>query len=391
MDEVLAESRRRFDESNETESLLQQMAQNNEQIQGCTTRRDIRRRNALIRQNERLHREIERRKARRHLFETLQSDVGEARQIVRAGRRTLPVETTSVAEARAATEPDRADAADAALVFEDVLLLDDGESLQDARDQVDDVCTNCNTQMERHVQTSFLVCPNLDCGHVRTYMDTSSSGAPVYSSRNELGKMAPRCVTHYSTFINTSMGKTNRNIDRDFALEVCYYCYIEGARQPSDITRKLINMAQKYIIKKNQATGAPGIRKMKYNITPILRSQLRGNRYPIPPVYLKKMQLYFKAMLPVFEEFKDELQDDRINMINFAFVSKVLCKLEGIDVFVPLFEDFRMKENEMRHTAFMRRRLFPELDWKWEEGKFTHIPDAKLDEYDARMALQHTA
>lgn len=385
--EVIADSRRKFDESNETASLMQRIAQINEQIAGCTTRRDIRRRNALLRENERLHREVERRRQRRTLYDTLVTDVQEARQIVRASRRDVPVETTSAAEARKAAAPERADAADAALVFEDVLLLDDGESLQDVRDNVDDVCTNCGAQMERHVQTSFLFCPNADCGHIRTYMDTSS-GAPAYSSRNELAKMAPRCVTHYSTFLNMSMGKTSRNNDRDFAMQVCYYCYVEGARTAADVTRKLINKAQKHIIHQNILHNRAGPRRMRYNITPILRSQIRGDRYRIPPVYLKKMQLYFKAMLPVFEENKDKLQNARINMINFAYVSRVLCRLEGIDVFVPMFEKFQMEDNEIRHSAFMRDYIFKTLGWHWQDGVFCTVPDAKLDEYNARMATE---
>lgn len=384
---VIAESRRKFDESNETASLAQKIAQNNEQIAGCTTRRDIRRRNALLRENERLLREVERRRRRRTLYETLVTDVQEARQIVRATRHQFSVETTSAAEARKATEPERADAADATLVFEDILLLDNGESLQDARDNdIDDMCTNCNCQMERHVQTSFLFCPNPDCGHIRTYMDTSS-GAPSYSSRNELAKLAPRCVTHYSTFLNMSMGKTSRNIDREFAMQICYYCYVEGARRPDHITRKLINRAQKHIIYQNRVQNRAGPRRMRYNVTPILRAKLRGGLHRIPPVYVKKMQLYFKAMLKAFEENKDDLQVNRINMINFAYVSRVLCYLEGIDVFVPMFEPFQMKENEIRHSSFMRKQ-FARLGWHWVDGKFCDVPDSTLDEYDAVMATE---
>ena len=70
-------------------------------------------------------------------------------------------------------------------------------------------------------------------------------------------------------------------------------------------------------------------------------------------------------------------------MINFNFVSRVLCRLLGYDVFLPLFDKFRMPCNEIKHSAFMRH-MFRELGWIWEDRKLTDVPDSVLDEYEER-------
>lgn len=367
---TLNESRQKFEEMNETDSLQRALAQNEEMLVMCTNRRDLRRKNALLRENERLRHEVDRRIRKRALFNTLITDVEGADQITRAGR---VVSSEPVAEPATVT----ADIEDVRLALEDVFLIDDGERLQDARDQIDDICTNCGTQMERCVQMSYLVCPNLDCGHVRTYVDTSSSGTSAYTARSELAKSAPRQVTHYNTYLNMAQGKTTKDFGYDFLMKVCHFCYVEGARSEKDITRVLLNRAQKHIFKET-----------KYPITPILRTVLRGDTLKLPPEIVKKMQLLFKAMLPAFEVMKAELKDDRINMVNFGFCSRTLVRVLGVDVFLPLFDRFRMKSNEIRHSVFMRR-MFEELDWVWEDGKIVDYPDSVLDEYEAREAREN--
>lgn len=369
----LGSMRELFDRQNEVESLERRIAQNTESVEVCTSRRDIRRRNALLRTNETLKRTVARRLRKRQLFDVLATDVREAADIASAQRRIQ----WSHAPAK---EPEEADSykADVNLLLEDVILVDNGEHLQDARAQVDDVCVNCGQLMERNLQLSYLVCPNLDCGHMRWYIDTSTYNGSAYTSRSEAVKNAPKCVTHYSTFLNTSQGKTTKRFSKDFLMKICFYCYVEGARSPSDITKEIVNKAQKYL-------GST-----EYNISTILKTQLRGDSLRLPPEVVKKLQLLFKAMWPVFAEMKRELNSERANMINFNFVSRVLCRLLGYDVFLPLFDKFRMPSNEIRHSAFMRQ-MFQELDWVWENEKLTDIPDSMLDEYQRRMLEEEEA
>lgn len=360
---TINESRKKFDEMNETDSLYRALSQNEDMLVMCTNRRDLRRKNALLRENDRIRHEIERRVKKKSLFNTLITDVEGAEEITRAGR---VVSSEPVVPA--------SDIEDVRLALEDVFLIDNGERLQDAREQLDDICTNCGMQMERCVQMSYLVCPNLDCGHVRMYVDTSSAGTSTYTARSELAKGAPRKVTHYNTYLNMAQGKTTKDLSYDFLMRVAHFCYVEGARSEKDINRVVLNKAQKHIFTDN-----------KYPLTPILRTIMRGDSLRLPPEIVKKMQLMFKAMLPVFEILKPELKDDRSNMVNFGFCSRTLVRLLGVDVFLPLFDRFRMEENEIRHSAFMRR-MFAELDWVWEDGKIVDFPDSVLDELEAREA-----
>jgi hypothetical protein len=333
----------------------------------CTNRRDLRRRNALARDIENLHADIQRAQQKQTLFNEIAVDVQDALNIA------LRMPTAPARETEPAPEKTTADTyvADTQLLLEDVMLIDDGERLQDARAQVDDICINCGTLMERNLQLSYLVCPNVDCQHMRWYMDTSTYNSAAYATRMEIAKNAPKCVTHYSTFLNTCQGKTTKKFPREYLFKICFYCYVEGARSPLDITKELINKAQKYL-------GAT-----EYNISTILKTQLRGNSLRLPPDVIKKLQLLFKALWPVFAQMKNELDPKRANMINFNFVSRVLCRLLGYDVFLPLFDKFRMPCNEIKHSAFMRH-MFRELGWVWEDRKLTDIPDAILDEFEQR-------
>lgn len=335
----------------------------------CTNRRDLRRRNALARDIENLRVEISRSQHKHTLFNEIAEDVQDALNI--ALRMPARVEEPSRHSLPAPRPAAETYVADAQLLLEDVMLIDDGERLQDARAQVDDICINCGTLMERNLQLSYLVCPNIECQHMRWYMDTSTYNSTAYATRMEMVKNAPKCVTHYSTFLNTCQGKTTKKFPREYLFRICFYCYVEGARSPLEITKEMINKAQKYI-------GAT-----EYNISTILKTQLRGNSLRLPPDVIKKLQLLFKALWPVFAQMKNELDPKRANMINFNFVSRVLCRLLGYDVFLPLFDKFRMPCNEIKHSAFMRH-MFRELGWVWEDRKLTDVPDSVLDEFEQR-------
>jgi len=274
-------------------------------------------------------------------------------------------------------EPDATEGSiisDTALLLEDVTLIYEGGRLQDARTRVDDICSSCGSKMERNVQQSYLVCCNLMCGHMRWYMDTSTYGSGAYSTRSETAKNATKCVTHYATFINTAQGQTSkRRFTRQQLDRICYFCFVQGARRPEDITRPMINMAQRFC-------GKAG-----YSVAPIIRMQLTGYRLRIPPSVVRCMLLLFKVLHPVFLERKHELTTSRSNMINFNFASRVIVRLLGYDVFLPLFDKFVLPRSTIKHSAFMRRLFRSDaLQWKWTDGKLTEIPDAMLDEYDAR-------
>lgn len=365
---TIAQRRERFQQLNDITSLQQRLTHTGDVIDLCTQRRDIRRRHRYRQEQEMLEREIVRRKKRSKLFETLVGDVQEAVQIANANRYSTH---TRLRQPEVATATKNF-TEDANLVLDDVMLIYDGDRLQDARAQVDDICINCHTLMERNLQTSYLICPNLECQHMRWYMDSSTYSSSNYNvTRMDLPKNAPKCVTHYATFLNTCQGKTTKKFPHEYLMKICFYCYVEGARTPNDITKEMINRAQKY-------TGVT-----EYNISTILKTLLRGHCLRLPPEIIKKMQLLFKAVWPVFASMKMDLDSCRTNMINFNFVSRVFCRLLGYDVFLPLFDKFRMEKNEIKHSAFMRE-MFAELGWVWESGKLTDIPDSVLDEMQER-------
>jgi hypothetical protein len=373
--DVIAARRQRFAKLYNVDELEYRLEQNKAVMDECSNRRDLRRRNALQRDSETLRREINRRNRKGQLFDVLANDVHEALQIATINSYTTPAASLSYRviedEAKPKSKADQF-VDDANLLLEDVMLIDDGDRLQDARAQVDDICINCGTLMERNLQLSYLVCPNLECQHMRWYMDTSTFSNTAYTTRIDISKNAPKCVTHYSTFLNTCQGKTTKKFPRDYLMKICFYCYVEGARSCDDITKELINKAQKYL----------GV--TEYNISTILKTQLRGSSLRLPPEVIKKLQLLFKALWPVFAQMKGDLDPKRANMINFNFVSRVLCRLLGYDIFLPLFDKFRMPYNEIKHSAFMRQ-MFHELGWVWQDRKLTDISDAVLDEYERRM------
>lgn len=380
MDAALEERRARFLEINDTDAIALRIQRNRAAVSGPLSTVALRKMNATRRKIERDEREIRRRHRKRQLFDEIETDIREAQQIARQHRRTAAAPAPEAAGEAAAKAPrlsawDREDVDDAVVLLEDVMLIDDGERVQDARTQVDDVCCNCGTQMERNLRLSFLVCPNLDCGYMRWYIDTSAYNAGAYTVRSEIAKNNPKAVTHFSTFLNTAQGKTTKKFPKEYLMRVCFYCYVEGCRTPADINKDVINKAQRYF------------GDTDYALSVILKTQLRGNGLLIPPEITKRMQLLFKAIYPVFETLKHELHGTRRNMINFNFISRILCRLLGYDVFLPLFDQLRMQRNRVRHSAFVRR-MFQPLGWHWEDGRLTEIPDAVLDEFDERMAAE---
>lgn len=386
---TLADIQKRFEAENDITELEGQMRVNEELMAGCVGRRTLRRRNRLRCLNEDLAAEMRRRRRKREVYEFLTSDLEHAlhmadaayrqqqrqQRLVRqsmqaAGRRdSMPDPDTR----EAARERQRKRAADAALIFRDVVLVDDGHTMQHTRAMVDDVCPNCSTLMHRNTLTSCLVCPNLECQFMREYIDTSNYSSHTYTMRDASSNKSSSNVTHYSAFLNTCQGRTSRKLSTEFLFKICYFLRAEGVTSVDQINKKKINRAQKYFLPKNE-----------YNISVIIGTRLRGDALRIPPEVIKKMHLLFRALWPIFNRYKRILEPKRRNMANFDFISRVMVRLLGYDVLLPLFSEFDLEGNKVRHYAFVRR-LFRHMGWEWCE-QLSDVPDAVLDQYDDRHA-----
>lgn len=367
---IIQSKRQRFDELNQTDKLHAQIEKYTQELTTCAG--NIRKSNRIEREIESCRREIDRRTRKRRLFEVLASDVEDAIVIHKAAKRLRPTPPT-LSSSNNVTQAlnDDIKPEEVVTVFEDVMLIDDGERLQDAHAVVDDRCSNCGTLMERNMQLSYLVCPNINCQHMRWYMDSTVQTGNVYNTRmssksNKSG--TGRCCTHYSSFLSLCQGKTNKKFDQKFMKELAYYCYVEGGRKPGDITKKMVNAAQKYM------QG-----RMQYNQSITMKMKLRGEEIHIPPELIKKFQLLFKAMWPVFVEMKASIHPDRTNMVNFNFVSRLFCRLFGYDVFLPLFDELDLDKSELRLCAFMRE-LFKRMGWEWSDCMCKFSSDV-LDEF----------
>lgn len=385
---TVADIRKKFAEENETTRLESKVQALNTLIDGCYGRRMIRRRNRMLALKADALADIERRKKKQEVFEFLTTDLEHAlvtaqaaykqqqrqERIVRqsmqaAGRKDDDMEQKG--EKELALKRTRQQAADAALLYRDLVLIDDGQAMQDAREMVDDVCPNCETLMHRNIQTSCLICPNLDCQFMREYIDTSSYSNQTYTMRDSSSGQKNSNVTHYSAFLNTCQGRTSRKFSREFLFQICYFLRAEGVTSADQITKKLVNRAQKYFMPKNE-----------YNISVILGTILRGDALRFPPEVVKKMHLLFRAIWPIFNRWKCILEPTRRNMANFDFFSRVMVRLLGYDVLLPRFTQFDLDANEVRHYAFMRR-IFREMGWEWSD-QLSDVSEEDLDEYEKR-------
>ena len=195
---ALTEMRQRFDAENDVSRLQDRMRTNAEMMAACTKRRDLRLRNSWP-ETERAQRDMLRSR-KRTLFDTLATDVQEAAVESRQKHAGQVPATERKKQEKEVHE-------EAASLLKDVILIDNGDGLQDARTHcIDDVCCNCGSLMERNLQLSY---PNLDCGHMKWYLDNSTYSSNTYSAER-CAKNSPKCVTHFSTFLNVAQGKTTK-------------------------------------------------------------------------------------------------------------------------------------------------------------------------------------
>lgn len=326
-----------------------------------------RKRNRLTREIENDRRRLVHMTQKRSLFDILSADVNDAAEIV--GDRSY-----YVSRAHRTKDAEPVGVRDTRVILEDVLLCDDDDTVQDTIIQVDDIC-ECGQAMRRILSLSCLVCPNPKCHHMRVYIDTST-GAMPFNSKHESNATARRkCLTHYHTYLNTIQGKSTKRFTTEYLFLLCRYCYIEGARTPEDIQKKIVNTAQSYIMKHPE-----------YTHTPVLISLLAGQTCRMPIELENMLMAMLDYMIPVFEKYKDLLKANRSNMINFAYTTRTNLRLLGFDIFLPVVSSFVLPQNQVRHGAFMRL-LYHDLGWVWDDGKIADVSDKELDEFEFREQL----
>lgn len=277
-------------------------------------------------------------------------------------------------------------------VLEDVMLCDASSTIIDTAIQVDDVC-ECGEFMRRMQSMSCLICPNPECQQMRTYIDTSTGSAPYSKNDNQSSSSRRKCLTHYGSFLKGIQYEVmnKAKFDYKYLLDLCRFCYIQGARTDRDINKKIINAAQTYVNK----SGKPD-----YTNTPLLICLLGGGLRKMPPELVNKLMIMLDCLIPVFEKHKHLLDTQlknkkktnkpttRNNMINFEYSTLVNLRMLGYKVYEHLIKTFDLDDNQLRHGWFMRL-LYEDLGWEWADGQLADFPDADLDKaYFCAMMLR---
>lgn len=330
-------------------------------------------------------RELRRRHRKRYIFEELANDIETAADMARAleersaaKRRRLNHAATIASEAESASAATAAATADVTL--RDAILFDDGSGVVRPPESapMDQRCINCDTEMERGTN-SHLCCPK--CGFQRWYADsttTAGAAAGALSRRRTEGDGAtPKAVLHFLCFLAATQGRTTKSFSKELLRKLCFYAYVEGARTPGQVTKDIVNRAQRYEGGSTQHT-----RSILYTVL------LRGNAFRFPPEVLHKLVLLFRKMWPVFLVNKSLMRTDRRNTQAFKYLTRLFFKLLGLDVYLDSVEPFRMIETRLMHSSFARQ-LFHRLGWVWTENLCDEgISNAMLDRYDRAQALR---
>ena len=263
------------------------------------------------------------------------------------------------------------------IVMHDLTLVREGGTLHCPRGVPhDDICSNCNGLMHRDINMSYLVCSQ--CHHMKLYVDTSvatsSSDAAVLDRRRN---KAPKWILHYVTFLNATQSKTTKKFSPEFMHKVCYYCYVEGARSGEDITKKMVNRAQRY-------NGGTTIHTKSILLTALLR----GHPMTMPPELIMSLQLLFRKVWPLFLVLKKDLDATRSNAQAYKYLTRVFLRFLGYDVFLPLIETFSMMETKVKHSSYMRK-MCHKLGWVWVDGQITEpeISDKMIDDYEKQTVI----
>ena len=332
---------------------------------------------------------IERRKRKRSLFHEVVADVEAAERMNRALCARREAKRARMADAaamvRAVIDVDRAratlsaDEGVAGVMLRDVLLYHDGDTARQPNSTpLDEHCTNCATKMLRNA-SSMLRCPA--CGFQRAFVDSSisaSAASGAYSKRRSEENDMPKACLHYLTFLAAVQVKTTKVFESAYMLKLAKFVYVQGCRDPEDITKEHTNHAQRF-------DGG----ETKHNYSILYKQLLRGRVYKFPPELTLKLLLLFRKLWPEFLVNKDKLRQNRTNMQAFKFITRCFLRMLGYPVYLRCIEPFRMKDTQLMHSSFARKQ-WKRLGWKWEDGRITEewISDAMIDQYEKLQEIK---
>ena len=245
---------------------------------------------------------------------------------------------------------------------------------------LNDRCVNCATTMRRDT-LSKLVCPK--CKFTKCYIDASNPSSATTGSFVRRGRASdddagtPKQLLHFLTFLAASQGKTTRVFDRELWDRLCFFLYVQGCRKPEDITKDLVNKAQRF-----NGGSTEHTRSILYTVL------LKGHavRYPIDVIY--KVKLMFRTLWPAYFVNKELLYKDRSNTQAYKFIGRLCFRQLGMPFLSDTIEPFKMIETILMHSSFTRTIYRKDLRWKWEDGRTTEegVSDAMIDRYEKNRA-----
>lgn len=310
--------------------------------------------------------EKERRKRKRAIFHELIADAHDSEEQRRAiEARRAAKRAKAAAEVVIMPETD--------LTLRDVLAFD---TFQPSSTPINDRCVNCDTVMRRNA-ISQLVCPK--CHFVKTYVDASnpsSASAGAYARKGTTtgdDASVPKQLLHFLTFLSACQGKTTREFDPELIDRLCKYAYVQGCRRPEDITKDIVNRAQRF-----EGGSTEHTRSILYTVI------LRGHAVRYPAEILHKMKLMFLKMWPAYFVNKELLYKDRSNTQAYKFIARLDFRMLGVPFLLSTVEPFKMVGTKLMHSSFTRMIFEKDLQWKWEDGRVTEedISDAMIDRYE---------
>lgn len=245
---------------------------------------------------------------------------------------------------------------------------------------LNDRCVNCEATMRRST-LSQLVCPG--CGFTKCYIDSSNPSSGSVGSFVRRGRASdddagtPKQLLHFLTFLAASQGKTTRVFDRALWDRLCFYLYVQGCRKPEDITKDLVNKAQRF-----DGGATEHTRSILYTV------QLKGHAVRYPADVIHKVTLMFRKLWPAYFVNKELLYRDRSNTQAYKFIGRMCFRHLGLPFLSDTIEPFKMEETILMHSLFTRTIFRKDLRWKWEDGRVTEegITDAMIDRYEKAKA-----
>lgn len=391
-------------------TIEREIEKNQKIIESCQGRTKINERNKFINRNNELYKQLERIDKRLKLFQESTVDIQRAYDVVYNKRRLeddndeekQQQQQYSKTPKRRKTQKYKQITSQAEKLFSNVTLIYNNENHIESKIKIDDSCPNCGNLMQRIPSQSILICPHLDCQFMKFYMDLSmyssnsnnnnSSGVGhvsnhknnnvnnnntmneklEFKSKNQIIKQKS---TQVSSELKAAVGETTKKFTTDQLNTVCYYAYIEGARKKEDITKEIINSAQKHIGEK------------QYDITLTLRYKLRGDNLKFPPEEIKRIEMVYKAIEPFFLEYKYKLSENRKNNPKKDRMMRAVLRLLGLDLYCQYFvpndkhqPNSKQQMNEKKICSFIRF-LFKKAGIEWNDC-FIDFSKEEIDQFE---------